>query len=287
VPALYGSGNMRSCTNKRVGCLIAMYEFGLLDDPELSQFLEHLINCEHCFDQTYSMEGFSRAFRKHRTDAKRIAGSRPFVHLEENPIKGIRSWPRLPLLVGACIVFSCFLAGAIYTVVWLPKREKSEAPETSSSELANVGVGSLWEELEIPKAVYIPSNNNIILRKPEGAFDRAMAFYETNQFDKAIEQLQTVSELDPNEGWRAGFYLGVSLLLVGRSQDAIVPLKAAAQLRVGVDREINLYYLALAYLKTDQDQMAVRALEEVSNGISEYRAAAQKLRRQIADLKKK
>ena len=104
-------------------------------------------------------------------------------------------------------------------------------------------------EIEIPKAPYTPPSESVILRKKNKAFYHAMEAYQENDFRSAIEQLETISELEPYGAADVKFYLGVSLLLAGRNRDAIAPLEQSVESAVGPLRESSHYYLALAYLK--------------------------------------
>src|ERR1044071_5469038 len=58
VTADFGGDGIRmntKCTNKRIGKLIGMYEFGALEDSRRGIFLNHLVDCEYCHNQVYSM----------------------------------------------------------------------------------------------------------------------------------------------------------------------------------------------------------------------------------------
>jgi tetratricopeptide (TPR) repeat protein len=57
---------MMPCTNETVGELIALYEFGALKGRQLEAFLDHLIECQFCYDEVYRLEPFMTRFRRHR-----------------------------------------------------------------------------------------------------------------------------------------------------------------------------------------------------------------------------
>lgn len=78
---------------------------------------------------------------------------------------------------------------------------------------------------------------------------RALAAYRGARYDEAIPALRAVAVKYPRRA-EAQFYLGVSLLMVGRDADAIAPLegaKAAGESPVSVD--VN-WYLAIALFHT-------------------------------------
>jgi hypothetical protein len=45
-----------TCTDPRIGRLIAQYELGLLEGKEREAFLNHLLQCDFCHAELYAME---------------------------------------------------------------------------------------------------------------------------------------------------------------------------------------------------------------------------------------
>jgi hypothetical protein len=273
---------MKKCTNKKIGRLIGLYEFGGLAESDLALFCDHLVECEYCYDQVYSMEPFAKAFREHR-DSERITGPRhtPAV-AERGPKPRLWGWSLTTVGLGAaCLVLgACVLAALLYAGGWIPGRKPGTL---GGNKMAAEGSPSPFERLEIPKAPYDRSSGKVVMRVPNRTFDGAMAAYQANDFSKAIEQLRTLSELDPDAAAEARFYLGVSLLLAGRSQEAIFPLMQASQSQAGAEREASLYYLALAYLKTNQLQQAGTELKAVVQADGAHKPSAQKLIDQLGE----
>lgn len=145
----------------------------------------------------------------------------------------------------------------------------------------------LRQRIEVPKPAYITSKERIVLRNPTAkAFDTAMAAYQRGDFASAIEQLETLSELETDNAADVKFYLGVSLLLMGWARDGIKPLIEAVELSTGPRRESSRYYLSLAYLKSDQMDQALTELDAVIAMAGEHQADAQALKHQIADIRK-
>lgn len=266
---------MNRCTNKRIGKWIGSYEVSALDDDERRIFMDHLIECEYCYNQVYSIEPFMIAFRNHRSAASRgeaVRYSSSFKPRVAAP-RPIRTWRLVPAIAALCLITAVTLYVAYYS-----KRDQ-EAEKAKIAEL-----DSRWKEIEIPKAAYTPSSETIILRKKNKAFDHAMAAYQENNFLSAIEQLETISELEPDSVADVRFYLGVSLLLAGRNKDAIAPLRQSVQSGVGPLRESSHYYLALAYLKSNQPQQALAELEATIAMDGEHRAEAESLKEQVSSL---
>ena len=178
----------------------------------------------------------------------------------------------LVLCIGVgVIVFMTLISGA-----W---GVKIPDPPHGPSDLANNTL--LWEDITVPKAPYTPPTERVVLRGPGAAFNRAMALYQQNDFAGAVEQLEPLSELESDNAAEVKFYLGVSLLMTGRNQDAITPLRQAAQSSVGPRRESSHYYLALAYLKCDYRDQALDELNGVIEANGAHNSAARELQRQI------
>ncbi|HJQ69032.1 MAG TPA: tetratricopeptide repeat protein [Blastocatellia bacterium] len=266
---------MNRCTNKRIGRWIGSYELNALEEDERRIFMDHLVECEYCYNQVYSIEPFMIAFRNHRSAALRgeaIRHSSSFEQLRSTPRRAW-SWRLVPAMAALSLII-----GVSLYVVYSSKQD----PQSDSTNIADLD--SRWKEIEIPKAPYTPSSETVILRKKNKAFDHAMAAYQENDFPSAIEQLETISELEPDSMADVGFYLGVSLLLAGRNRDAIAPLKQSVQSGVGPLRESSHYYLALAYLKNNQPQQSLAELDATIAMNGKHRADAESLKEQVSSL---
>lgn len=273
------------CTNKQIGQLIAFYEFGTLAERDRHAFLSHLIECSYCYNQVYLLEPIMTAFRAHRatvkTEPAEAASSR-----QRTLTIGKRFRLRSPVPVFA---FSMLLVAATIGVVYMSMRTSvpSDIPLIGQGNgLKDTVAAAPWENIEIPKAEYRPPTEGVILRNPNESFEHAMVFYRENDFARAAEQLDTLSQLDPNAGANAHFYLGVSLLMLGRNQDALSPFKQAANLDAGWQRAASHYYMALAYLRLNQPQRAIAELDKVIELNGEHKGEAVKLKQQALDLTK-
>jgi hypothetical protein len=266
---------MNRCTNKRIGKWIGSYELNALEDDERRIFMDHLIECEYCYNQVYSIEPFMIAFRNHRSAALRGEAFRDSSSLERlaSAPRPARTWRLVPALAALSLIIGVSFYAAYKS------KQGQEAERAKIAEL-----DSRWNEIEIPKAPYTPPSESVILRKKNKAFYHAMAAYQENDFNSAIEQLETISELEPHGMADVRFYLGVSLLLAGRNRDAIMPLKQSVESAVGPLRESSHYYLALAYLKNNQSQQALAELDATIAMNGKHRADAESLKEQVSSL---
>ena len=276
---------MEGCTNKQIGEWIALYEMGGLEDDTQVAFLDHLLECEYCYTQVYSLEPVMTAFRSHRTAAQHARASQPFAAIDQflPAPKPRRFWNLVWRPVPLAAAFSLLIAvavGALY--LSLHNRQTPVVDVAQSSNPGDAG-NFPWQSIEVPKPVYTPPGEQVVLRNPTAkAFARAMAAYQENDFASAIEQLKISNELEPGSP-EVNFYLGTALLLIGESKDAIPPLRQAVELSTGARLESSLYYLALAYLKNNQPPQALAELEAVIRMTGQHQAAAEKLKQQVSD----
>ena len=97
---------MNRCTNKRIGKWVAAYELNALEEDERLVFMDHLIECEYCYNQVYSIEPFMIAFRNHRSAALRgetVRNASSLEHLAPSP-RPARTWRLVPALAALCLV---------------------------------------------------------------------------------------------------------------------------------------------------------------------------------------
>lgn len=253
-----------------------MYEFGALEDSRRSIFLDHLVDCEYCHNQVYSMDPLSARFREQRAAAQRDrASTRPGAEA-----KSTFQLLRLRLIQQAIpiAVVVALLVGAGAWVVW--RSMPSSTGQVTDERLARL------ERIQIPKAMYAPPEKPVQMREPEKAFNSAMDAYQNDDFETAIDRLWTVNELQPTNALEVSFYLGVSLMLVGRYPDAIAPLSQVVEAGNGSLREKSRYYLALAYVKTGRIKEAVSEADAVIANGGEYMVPAKQLKETISDLSK-
>ncbi|MFP5265326.1 MAG: tetratricopeptide repeat protein [Blastocatellia bacterium] len=270
---------MKGCTNNRIGQWIALYEFGSLEEREHKIFLDHLIECEYCYDQIYSIEPFSTAFRNHRATALRAGAKESFAFLQRPARARMPWWTWRPAIAAAVSVALAICIGAVVLSGWSRDAGDVDGGDGIKGPQANA---SPWKDIAVAKAPYVPSKERVVLRSPDESFDHAMAAYQENDFVTAAAQLDALNELEPDNAAEVKFYLGVSLLLAGRDRDAISPLRQVTQLSIGPRLESSHYYLALAYLKSDYQDQAADELDAVIKMKGELRSAAEELKRQIS-----
>jgi tetratricopeptide (TPR) repeat protein len=150
-----------------------------------------------------------------------------------------------------------------------------------------------WRDLEIAKAEYAPATpTDDLIWRDEGSelpsapkvslFARAMRPYQQDDFAEAERRLEQFLEKNPKHA-EAHFYRGVSLLLLGRTADAVAPLETAVEHGDAQVREEAQWYLAQAYLKLGEPSKALPHLDAVIERSEKHRSEALPLRQQVRE----
>ncbi len=260
-----------TCTDPRIGRLIAQYELGLLEGKEREAFLNHLLQCDFCHAELYAMEPIMDLLRAKRelALASQKAASRTRRLLWHIRLRTALQRRRIAWAASILIA-----AGAVLTLVlWL-------RPFQGSSELTQVAPPEKTPS-SVPKSS-LSAEEIARLRSAEmkTPFESALSAYEKGDFVRAVELLMPIARLEP-ENPEAHFYLGASWLQLNRPQEAIAPLRRAVELSIGVERERSRYYLALAYARAGHRADALRELEAIIAEGSVYRADAERAKREL------
>jgi len=113
-------------------------------------------------------------------------------------------------------------------------------------------------------------------------FDRAMRAYDEDDFSRSSALLARSLELEPDHA-DARFYLGVSLLLLGRAGEGIPALEAAARGSAGALHDEARWYLALAAVRAGDRDRARQVLSELIADGSGRREDAERLLPTLVD----
>lgn len=206
---------------------------GKLAGSDREAFESHLAGCDFCLGQA----GFLA-----RADALGEPPAVPTPLLEaarvgrsEGPGR-IRRYA-VPAAAAAGLAASLFVIAAIWSRSAEPRPEVAAAPSIEPYP---------YEAVVLRGAEEPPANR----------FGEAMSLYQARDWSGAAAALAVVAREQPDRA-QVRFYLGVSLLLAGRSQEAMNALERAALLDEGY-REDALRYLALARARRDSPPPAER-----------------------------
>jgi len=253
------------------------FQAGELAEEQAEALRSHVAECPSCLELVRDARAFLDAME---SDLKEdAAGAAPPAAA---PAVRKRPW-QAPLAASAALLL-------LGLGLWRGLRSPEPPPLAPASPAGTAPARQpAWADLPLSKAPYVPraaALDELTWRDGDadpsrssaaGAFARAMQPYEKDDFAEAARRLGLLVAQRPRYA-EAHFYRGVSLLLLGRPQEATAALERADQHGSGVSREELLWYQALAYLKTDAPEKALAALEAPARGAGPHRAEAQRLR---------
>ncbi len=251
--ALAGRG-ARPCPGE--AALLAFYR-GRLSETESESIRGHLGACAACVEVARDARAFLGAVEP------ASQRSRPSGY----------AW-----LAAAAVAAAALLAG-----LWLARHRFAGPPSESSARTAPAPV-SPWRDLSVAAADYraVAPEDELAFRSGEGAaaagFAEAMVPYARGDYAAADAALGRYLEAQPHQP-EASFYRGVSLLMLGRPEEAR-PLLAFSASAVPAPGEAR-WYLALALLKSGATAAAVADLDAVASSPGPHRAEAGKLAAEV------
>lgn len=234
--------------------LLAFYRGGL-SEAEGESVREHLAGCASCVGLARDARAFLAAWEAVPERARGF-GAR---------------W-----LAAAAVLFVAVLAG-----LWAA-RDRAAAPAPGPVREAHApGPANPWRDLPIAAAEYRPPapEEELVFRSgdeapPPAAFAAAMSSYARGDYAAAEAELSRFLATHPGHA-EAGFYRGVSLLMLGRPDEAKPLLKSAAvSSRPPAEAR---WYLGLALLKSGDAAAALAELDAVGRVQGKHRAEAARL----------
>jgi hypothetical protein len=245
--------------------LLAFHAGSLRQDEE-EEIREHLAVCTSCEEVGRDARLFLEA-------------------MGERPRPAARMPWRLPLAAAASVTLAL---GAAWLAGSLRPRGEARPPASAPPPTGAARIADGWGDVRVAKAPYSPSgalDEELVFRgESDGeeradGFTRAMDAYTRDDFSAAGRDLAAHLARHPHDrrGW---FYLGVSQLLLGRTNEALSPLRTAAEGEGAAALEAR-YYLALASLKAGDTATAAHLLESVERSSPERRDEARALLRRL------
>jgi hypothetical protein len=243
-----------------------------------------LIECDYCYNQVYTLEPFTNAFRQHREATQRGEVDQDVAVVQETigETAVLPLWLRKPALAAAAVLVGI---SAVVSILYLTESRSGSISTPPLDQTARpTGVEdarSPWRNVKIPQAACMPPAKWKFRDATAAGFNQAMKNYQEGRFGEAADQLLALDQLDGRGVSEIQFYLGVSLLLADRYEEAIGSLTRAAELSVGQRQQDSHYYLALAYLKTNRPRQAMDELSIVAAQKGDHQAEAKKLKQQL------
>jgi tetratricopeptide (TPR) repeat protein len=230
------------------------YLLGRLTAQDRDAFEVHFFECDRCFEQLRTLQSMHVELQ-HAAPIQAPASS------------AMRR--RLPAWAWAA---AAVLVVAIGTGFWTLRRinEPSRAQTTRNpptipqptSDRADADAPRVAQLARVEPPPYIP----VTLRSAEDwrvGFEKAMAEYSGARYAEAARGLEVVTAAKPS-ATNAWFYLGVSDLMLERTDDAIRALQRCIDTRDTAYAGDAQFFLAKAFLQKGDREAALRALEAVA-----------------------
>lgn len=217
---------------------IIRYLFYPLAKDERFRFESHITDCDICYDALAGARKFrSESDLREYTGALRQAVKEQYVHY--NP--GIRKNKLIYYSAAALVLISFSSIG-----YWMLRDPNSRAADEFIR----------------------PYSNMIPLSRSESRLtllEDAMAAYELENYAEAKEKLDRFLE-DTPEHEAANLYFGISAILSGEAETAILHLQKASGSKDTRIADAARWYLALSYLKLNKIKEAKELLQTIRQG---------------------
>lgn len=234
--------------------LLAFYRGGL-PEAEVESVREHLAGCASCVDLARDARAFLAAW-------------------EASPAT-LRPSSLRWLAAAAVLLVAAFAS------IWVLRHRPAPPSPGLAPEAAAPAAANPWRNLPVAAAAYrLPRpEDELVFRSPEeappaAAFVAAMAPYARGDYGAADLELGRFLRAHPGQA-EASFYRGVSLLILGKSEEAAKLLKSAASSPSPLPEAA--WYLALALLKSGETEAALVPLDEVGQKAGPHQAHAAQL----------
>jgi hypothetical protein len=163
---------MSECIDREIGDLLLGYELGMLSKEEAERFEDHLLACQHCYDELRGFEreaallagnseirtDFVRSFRKEAGPRSLLSSLRTYL------------WPRMPLPFRPAIAYALILLMAIPAYHGLRMADRTRVFSAPTVVLTAVR-----------------SNDNAVLRADDQPYGLVEVILEDAVSDKSYE----------------------------------------------------------------------------------------------------
>jgi len=248
------------CTTPKIGKLSLLYHFDQLSDEERKRFEAHLLECDHCFQETYAFGPVIETMRKDpepflaalaKKKPARIPARKPRREFYIGLVEAIGRIPgRIAIPVAAIAMVLLFLL---------------LRPNAELSDLALIEPVP-YHSLQVKSGAEVTD--------AERLFEEGMAAYVQKDYADAIEKLAVaVNQDSTNAGFH--FYLGLCYLLAQNIDPAIAHLQRAVALGGNSVLEKTCWYLGNAWLLKNDRAQALAAFRKVMEIEGDYQWEAE------------
>jgi hypothetical protein len=270
----------RECADPRMSEWVGAYELGLLSPEERAEFEEHLTSCTACLEELYAQAPIACAMTQYAgavmaATARQEGSPRrvpcPWWRELGARIAGLfREWT--PRRVG--FGFALAVAGILAAVMLRP-----QTPDT---------YGDLARLRPVPYSL-----REVRGEAGSGAaalFGRGMRAYASHRYEEAVGPLaESVRSWETGGGGveldQARLYLGVSLLLSRRVDEARVPLEHAVCSPIRRIADRARWSLVQAHLRAGNPALAEEGLRILADSSATYAKDAREQLQELRELR--
>ena len=254
------------CAQIKLEEVVERYLTGSLSPQERESFEEHYFACEQCF----------AALQAHRALQAELSASAP--QIRAMPAPNPTAWRWTAAMATAAVVIL-----AVLGIRWGMKPDLSPpAPPTQTMQPGPAGP-SLAELARFDPPTYTPAVLRGAQDEAMRKFRAAMKHYRQGEYARAVTGLREAAKLNPKDAG-ALFFLGVSYLLSGQTDDGIAALRQSVALGDTPYLEDAHYYLAKAFLHKNDLAGAEAELQKTVQLKGDLESKAQELAQAIQAL---
>jgi tetratricopeptide (TPR) repeat protein len=260
---------VKVCSQTNREQVIERYLIDSLGKEEQESFEDHYFSCDECF----------AALQAHRALQAELAASASVIRAL--PISESRRWHWATALVAAAVVII-----AVLSIRWGFKPASSSLSPTAQVTESAPAPNPLVDLARFDPPAYLSPALRGTQGKAARDFQDAMKHYQQHEYDVAAFRLRKAANRDPKDAG-AAFFLGISYLMSGQDAEGIGALQQCVAIGDTPYLEEAHYYLAKAFLKTNDLTAAQNELQKVIQLRGDLLHQAEELLRKIQKLDNK
>lgn len=261
------------CIDPNIGNLISLYEFNQLSDEERRKFETHLLECDYCFQNLYSLSPVIEKIKEDPEPFLAVLQKKEsvWVRLKNEIVEFGESfeniWGQIPL-VWQYTIPAVAAVSVLFFVFF-----------QSESELSNIA------HIEPLPYRSLKVKGSSLKNKANQLFEKGMEAYTRKNYSTAVEILELALQKDSTNE-KFPFYIGISYLLLDDADPAIIYLKKTIDLADNLYREKAYWYLGNAWLVKGKRQYALDSFNKVIEFEGDYEWEAREMIKKIQNFKK-
>lgn len=258
-----------TCTHPETGNLLTLYEFDELSESDKLKFEEHLLTCDDCFQNMYSLSpAVARLHEEPKKFLSELKKKEPVrVTWKHNIVDAARNLVEMPLPFRVAIP-SVLVTAIVLLLFLLPTRQLSDLARIEPLP---------YRPLSIKSGAGVDEAKRI--------FDEGMNYYVQKEYQEAISKLTEALQKHPGSS-TFHFYLGLCYLLTEQVNPAIQHLQKSLELSDASNPELACWYLGNAWLLKEKSSDALESFEKVVAFKGDYEWEARDIIEEIHELSK-